>query len=1277
MKLYSLLSSSFLCSIGVLGAAMLPSPTLANPEGGSVAAGAATIHHNGSKTDIRQTTDKAVIDWRKFNIEAGEHTQFHQPSASSLTLNRVNDTNPSRIMGTLSANGNIVVMNPNGVFFGKGSQVDVNGLIATTADIDTDRFMRGELVFDKPGNPQAAIINNGSINAREAGLVGLVAPNVLNNGVINARLGTVHLASGDTVTVDLYGNGLMEVEVSDAVKNQWVHQAGAIHAEDGTIALTAAAGKELVDSLITAPGELHAPSVQQKNGKIIIQAAGSNAVAGNDSAQKGIKKGTSTVLTQGVLNASGYDAGQKGGDITVTADQIAVLDGTVIDASGDAGGGNIKIGGDYLGTGDTPTAKTLYVAQEALTLNNALGQGDGGRTIFWSDDTTAFHGKVYARGGALGGDGGFLETSGKNNLLADGFADLTAPQGNKGTYLLDPNTITILGNFSPLDVGGNVLWLDAADTSTITSTGGLVDEWRDKSGLDNHATATGAQRPTTGTATLNGENVIRFNGSSNYMTVADDDSLDGFAGMTIFTMTTPLYLDNSPDAILSKRVVNNNNQSYSMFFYTNRQLNTDINGSNDRFATANNFTAGNTYLLTLNYDGSLAANQRAKIYQQGLLTDTRSETSTSVMAGTGNLYLGALNANYGNYLNADIPEILIYNKSLTTNQQQLVDQYLSAKWNRALNPTSASNTEAVEAMSATGYSTFTTRYLERLSTMADIVLQATDSITLDLAGDTLTLDNGRNISLTTSTGDITTASAGTIITNRDGGAGGNISFSAGDDILINHALTLQADNGGAITMTAAGGDIASNGNLTLRADSVTLNNTVTGDLAWQSDAAQPTATFTSGGNGTLDFSTITAGRSLMLGNTSGADTNLAAATINSMQNGFSALSFGDATAGDITNATAAWSKNLSAQTGADFINSVDATSSGTLLVEATGDVVLNEDLATTSSAANALVLSAGADFTNNAGADALSASNSRWVVYSLSSLSDTRDGLLPTASEFGKTYAANAPATLAAGNRYVYANSTRPSLTYTVANDAVTYGQNYSGYSLSYTSGLVGDDTLSTIGLTGAASFSTTYSAGTNAGSYTDALTAAVNTLATPLGYQFSFNDGDLTVNKASLTTTLANSSPSRNTNQANPAFTLSYSGFVLGQNSSVLATPPTASTTATASSTAGNYPITLSGGSDTNYTFSYSNPVGQLQVIAPNTQTTTAPLPPTVGQISQDPRLMQSTTTSTGTAATSNQNLPVHAPTTNTAGISAFGGMVEITPEVAEQFSLGWLDFF
>ncbi|MCD8494207.1 MAG: LamG domain-containing protein [Alphaproteobacteria bacterium] len=359
--------------------------------------------------------------------------------------------------------------------------------------------MAGNLAFNRPGNNDAAIVNAGTITAAEAGLVTLVAPRVDNRGIITARLGKVQLAAADTFTLDLAGDGLIQVGISDEDAAKIARNAGYISAEGGLVALTATQARNIVDSLVENSGIIEAASLTRQGGKIVL---GSGK--------------TGVTVNRGVLDASGRKNTAQGGQVEVLGQHIIIGSGSLIDASGYGAldpeasgtaamtadkavkteeefmadtrraGGSILIGGDYLGTGDTPHALTLYVDENSLTLNNALGAGDAGRTIFWSDDTTEFNGLVLARGGEQGGNGGFLETSGKLNLLANGFADLTANEDfAKGSYLLDPQTITIYGNVDPQFISTDnainldtslVLWLDPSDRSAVTltySTNGL------------------------------------------------------------------------------------------------------------------------------------------------------------------------------------------------------------------------------------------------------------------------------------------------------------------------------------------------------------------------------------------------------------------------------------------------------------------------------------------------------------------------------------------------------------------------------------------------------------------------------------------------------------------------------------------------------------------------------------------------------------------------------------------------------------------------------------
>ncbi len=399
------------------------SPALSNPAGGVVTGGNASIVSSGKKLDVHQHSDRAVIDWRSFDIDADEHTQFHQPSSRATALNRVKSADPSRIAGKLSANGHVILVNPNGVMFDKGARVDVNGLIATSADIDNRDFMQGNLNFSQPGDPDAVIVNHGEITAGEAGLVGLVAPRVENHGVIRARLGKVQLASGDRFTVDLHGDGLLSVEASDAVASQLVANTGRISAEGGEIALSAAAGRELVDSLIVVEGELKAPTIQAYEGRIVV---------------------------------TGQDA-----NITVSG---------TLDASGLGGAGEILVGGDFQGKGLLPTAYTTTITQGAVITANVVERGDGGTIIVWSDETTKIAGRIEAKGGAQFGAGGFIETSGKQTLSVKETAHVDS---GGGTWLLDPTDIIIDNSGNPNTIAPATITTGLATNNIVIHTGNV------------------------------------------------------------------------------------------------------------------------------------------------------------------------------------------------------------------------------------------------------------------------------------------------------------------------------------------------------------------------------------------------------------------------------------------------------------------------------------------------------------------------------------------------------------------------------------------------------------------------------------------------------------------------------------------------------------------------------------------------------------------------------------------------------------------------------------
>ncbi len=200
-----------------LSLSLVSGVALSNPEGGQVVAGQGRIvQTSGTRVDVMQGSERMGIDWESFSIGGGEHVNFAQPSSRAVALNRVTGSSASNIEGLLTANGNVFLVNRNGVFFHRGSVVDVGGLLATTADITNRDFMSGRYRFSST-NPNGRVVNEGSITVADGGLAALVAPSVRNAGVIEARLGRVALASGGGYTLDLYGDDLVTFAVGDEV----------------------------------------------------------------------------------------------------------------------------------------------------------------------------------------------------------------------------------------------------------------------------------------------------------------------------------------------------------------------------------------------------------------------------------------------------------------------------------------------------------------------------------------------------------------------------------------------------------------------------------------------------------------------------------------------------------------------------------------------------------------------------------------------------------------------------------------------------------------------------------------------------------------------------------------------------------------------------------------------------------------------------------------------------------------------------------------------------
>lgn len=257
---------------------------LANPTGPAVVGGNATVSGLGtSHVTINQASQQAIINWQSFNIAPNEVTQFIQPNASAIALNRIFDQNPSQILGSLRANGTVMLLNRNGIVFGPNAQVNVGGLIASSLNITNANFLAGHYLFEGAG-VEGAVKNMGFIQGNHDGVY-LLAPNVENSGVIKAPGGNIVLAAGAKAYLSNRPDGRGLLAELSAPTGQAVNAKDLI-ADGGHITL---AGR-----VVNQEGLVQANSVREKNGKIEIYASESLTLkAGSQTLAKGGRDGVS------------------------------------------------------------------------------------------------------------------------------------------------------------------------------------------------------------------------------------------------------------------------------------------------------------------------------------------------------------------------------------------------------------------------------------------------------------------------------------------------------------------------------------------------------------------------------------------------------------------------------------------------------------------------------------------------------------------------------------------------------------------------------------------------------------------------------------------------------------------------------------------------------------------------------------------------------------------------------------------------------------------------
>lgn len=300
------------------------------PEGGQVAAGQAAITTAGSTMTIAQQTAQAIINWQNFGIGSGEAVHINQPNSQAMLLNRVVGSNPSEIFGQLTANGQVILVNPNGVFFRPGSSVDVGGLTASTLNIANEDFLKGQLRF--AGDSKNPVINAGKITAQN-GYVNLLAKEVVNEGIIAAQTGSVNLAAGSGMSLDYNGDGKMTVAVTDGAYQSAVANKKLIQADGGLVVMTASGKDALMDSAVNNSGMIQANTLGEATGQISL--TGDN------------------IATTGAISADGGSNGH-GGTIKIIANHKTAVDGQLSAQGGQLSGdgGFIETSGDIVSIGE-------------------------------------------------------------------------------------------------------------------------------------------------------------------------------------------------------------------------------------------------------------------------------------------------------------------------------------------------------------------------------------------------------------------------------------------------------------------------------------------------------------------------------------------------------------------------------------------------------------------------------------------------------------------------------------------------------------------------------------------------------------------------------------------------------------------------------------------------------------------------------------------------------------------------------------------------------------
>ncbi|MBT6899600.1 MAG: filamentous hemagglutinin N-terminal domain-containing protein, partial [Nitrospina sp.] len=1059
-------------------------PTLvyALPEDGQIVSGSGTITEpTATSMQIDQFTGEMIINWNSFIIGGSESVNFTQPSSSAIALNRVIGTDPSLLLGNLTANGQVFIVNGSGVFFGPGSKIDTHGLIATTMGISDQDFLDQNYNFSQDiDNPLTSVINEGTISTTS--YVGLLAPAVANRGTIVASLGSVDLAAGKAATLDFTGDGLISFEVTEAVSGtvtdkdgnvlqDRVSNSGLIQADGGQVRMTAKDAGDVIRHVVNMEGTIQANTVVEKEGRVFLT-GGSSGV----------------VNVSGTITASGDDVGEEGGTVHVLGEMVGLFDNAVVNVSGDAGGGEVLIGGDFQGkNAEVQNAFRTYVGEDAVIDASAGTSGDGGKVIVWADDVTRFYGSVLATGGSLSGDGGFVEVSGKGTLNFHALQiALGAVNGVDGVLLLDPLNITISSS---------------ADSNTAGFTAGSDDTeaFAEDSGLTSNFDVTassGSFNGVTGTIELQATNDITVSAAWNIATSTGNSNVSVVlrAGNDI-NIDQAITLDGT-GTLTIEADGNTANGAGDLVFgasgsFTTGGGNIDIT-ANDIDLTSGSINAGAGTVTLLVSDGGAIALGASGVGMVISGTELQNITATNLtigdatngditvegITGANTINITGLTTLNANNTGASInfsSTASIFTNALTLNANFGVTMNVSLTVGGAIVLDSDSDNNGAGDFSVADGQTVNSSNNSLTITANDINLNTSGALNTGSGDITILVSDGGTIGVGAASGDmqITDAELGNITANNltiGDSTGGNISIStvtAANTNTISGTITLDASGSGKLISTDNSTSVFENA-LTLTANT---SITVAGDLSTNQGDLNFNGAMIIGEANTPTVSTgAGAGDITVTGAITGTTGGSAETLI--LLAGTGAVTLAAVGAGDTTGLV---NFTISSSGSATFGGAVNLPTPGVLAVTSTGDI--------TGTAASITVVATSSFTTSGTGTITLTnASNVFTGGITLSSgtgavqLTDSSATILATSTLGGNLTVTSSGAITQAGSLTVSGTS---SFTSTGGDITLTDGSNDLGANLTLdvnnSFNVVTTSTLTDLTLTVSSSSSSTY----------------------------------------------------------------------------------------------------------------------------------------------------------------------------------------------------------